>query len=166
MDMKKCSKCQTIQPLDNFYRNGKYVVSPCKQCRHVWKLSYHKKNRESLLAKNRIYYQRNQERIRAKRLEPKFLEAEKNRNLQWHYGITLEQKRQKWVDQNGKCANSGCQEKLDKNGAHIDHDHKTGKIRGLLCRSCNLTIGNAKENVVRLRGLITYLQKYTLPATI
>ncbi|UXO93909.1 endonuclease VII domain-containing protein [Pseudanabaena phage Pan2] len=53
----------------------------------------------------------------------------------------------------GECQNPGCSE--TKN-LHIDHDHDTGKVRGVLCSSCNTTLGHMKENVERIRGLAEY----------
>lgn len=43
---------------------------------------------------------------------------------------------------------------------HIDHNHTTGKVRGLLCNHCNYLIGNAKEDKFRLMQAIKYLEKY------
>ena len=40
---------------------------------------------------------------------------------------------------------------------HIDHDHETGRIRGLLCHSCNLLLGNARDDPSILRAAIRYL---------
>ncbi|NCA22781.1 MAG: hypothetical protein EBS86_16815, partial [Crocinitomicaceae bacterium] len=45
------------------------------------------------------------------------------------------------------------------NNAHIDHDHKTGKVRGLLCRECNLLLGFSRDNIHLLEKAISYLQK-------
>jgi hypothetical protein len=40
----------------------------------------------------------------------------------------------------------------------IDHDHKTNKLRGLLCNNCNLGLGNFKESVEVLQNALTYLK--------
>lgn len=43
---------------------------------------------------------------------------------------------------------------------HLDHDHKTNKVRGLLCRSCNLGLGLFKDNVVFITKSLLYLYKH------
>ena len=46
-----------------------------------------------------------------------------------------------------------------KKDFHLDHDHVTGKIRGILCRHCNSILGMAKDDIVILQKAITYLKK-------
>lgn len=48
----------------------------------------------------------------------------------------------------------------EQNPLAIDHCHKTGKIRGLLCFSCNIILGHVEEKQNRLQNLIDYLQKH------
>ena len=43
--------------------------------------------------------------------------------------------------------------------AHLDHDHATGKARGVLCQKCNLMLGNARDNIEILNKAINYLTK-------
>lgn len=42
----------------------------------------------------------------------------------------------------------------------VDHNHRTGKVRGLLCNACNLSIGKMRDDPTRLRAAATYLEKY------
>jgi len=59
--------------------------------------------------------------------------------------------------QGGRCA---CCGDLLQGGReeHIDHCHTTGRVRGILCRACNLTLGNAKESTPRLLAAAAYLE--------
>ncbi len=66
--------------------------------------------------------------------------------------------------QNGKCAICGVSialvgTKNIKDGAHVDHDHVTGNIRGLLCHNCNAGIGYLREDISLLENAIQYLNK-------
>jgi len=71
------------------------------------------------------------------------------------YGLTVEQYRELIKKTNGKCSVCG-----DKHsGMHVDHEHRSGKVRGLLCKHCNLAIGHAKDSPARLRALASYLEK-------
>jgi len=63
------------------------------------------------------------------------------------------------VSQGNCCAICGT-EKSGKKDFHLDHDHSTGKVRGILCRACNLMIGHANDSVLTLRNAALYLEKY------
>lgn len=73
-----------------------------------------------------------------------------------NYGITPEQVETLALGQGGVCAACG-EVPGNKNGFHVDHDHSTGKIRGLLCHGCNLALGNLKDDPARISGLYEYL---------
>jgi len=62
--------------------------------------------------------------------------------------------------QKGKCAICRNLQGKNKRRMDIDHDHKTGKIRELLCNSCNKAIGYFKENTTVLESAIIYLKKH------
>jgi thymidine kinase len=54
-----------------------------------------------------------------------------------------------------------CSIDLRTHGAHLDHSHKTGFVRGYLCRGCNCGLGYFKDSVELLNNVIVYLNKYT-----
>src|SRR5882724_4581950 len=73
------------------------------------------------------------------------------------YGITTEQYCQLLETQKHKCAICGCQLTAGRNGAQIDHDHITGKIRGILCHKCNKMLGLVQDQPTLLESAIHYL---------
>lgn len=75
------------------------------------------------------------------------------------YGLTPETFLATIVAQNGKCATCPRVLKNDR-FTHVDHCHKTGKVRGVLCHSCNIALGIVQENSNVLRSLATYLERH------
>jgi len=71
------------------------------------------------------------------------------------YGWTEENLNKQLHRQSYKCY--GCLLDIDKDSARIDHCHKTGKVRGLLCNSCNWALGHAKDAPATLRRLMAHL---------
>jgi|TARA_S200002703_G_scaffold53469_2_gene46232 hypothetical protein len=79
-------------------------------------------------------------------------------NLKKYFGITPCDYDEILKSQQGRCAICrNLPTKKDKNVLHVDHDHKTGEIRGLLCSSCNVSLGNFKDDVELLKEAIRYL---------
>jgi hypothetical protein len=78
------------------------------------------------------------------------------------YGITLEQYDALLASQGTKCAICPATTPTGKgNGRwHIDHDHKTGKVRGILCGRCNLLLGHAADSIEVLDLAIKYLERH------
>jgi hypothetical protein len=69
--------------------------------------------------------------------------------------------------QNGVCAICFQKERSKRKPNHfginklaVDHDHKTGKIRGLLCNCCNTAIGRFNDSIAVLQNAISYLEGY------
>lgn len=84
------------------------------------------------------------------------------------YGITYADAVRTLDSQFGRCANVACSKEISLetkgargNRAVIDHDHKTGKFRALLCSKCNLDLGIIENNEARFLGLMQYKTKHT-----
>ena len=71
------------------------------------------------------------------------------------YNVTVGQMIEIWS--NPVCETPGCGQ---TKRLHMDHDHATGKFRGLLCSPCNTSLGFLKENPERIRGLATYIERF------
>lgn len=158
--MKKCSKCKEIKNLTDFYKdraspNG--VKSRCKMCKSADK-------KEAL----QIYRQNNPAKIFKKYSNSK---ERRRTNVCEKYGITLFRYEKMLKEQNNTCAICKEPETMKKkNGTlqnlAIDHCHKTGIVRGLLCSKCNTGIGYFKENRNILKNAITYLENKKVPEPI
>lgn len=78
------------------------------------------------------------------------------RYLREKYGITILEKMLLLEKQGGRCAICGTDEFNGKSPC-VDHDHTTGKIRGILCGNCNNALGLIKDNVLIAQQMIVYL---------
>jgi len=76
-----------------------------------------------------------------------------------HYGITLKDYRDMLKKQNYRCAICKLPNSYFKKSLAVDHNHKTGKIRGLLCQLCNAFLGRIESNKMRLSIIIKYLKE-------
>jgi hypothetical protein len=81
------------------------------------------------------------------------------KSLRLLYGLSVEDYSRMLASQGGVCKlcgsppGTGRQKRL-----HVDHDHKTGKVRGLLCDHCNHALGKMKDDPVLLRKAAAYLE--------
>lgn len=133
--MKSCTKCNKILPLTRFALRSdtKKPRSRCRECTNEDNLKrYHNSEKTKAAHKNASY----RHRIKS-------------------YGLTLDQYDEMYESQDGNC--KICSEKPDRNLV-IDHCHKTGVIRGLLCNSCNVALGAAKDDPEILSKMISYLE--------
>ena len=76
-------------------------------------------------------------------------------SLKTKYGISIDQHNELLVMQNCVCGICGG---VDNARLAVDHDHSSGRVRGLLCRGCNIGIGNFKENVDVMNKAVEYLR--------
>ncbi len=77
---------------------------------------------------------------------PCYLEKQQCKSLKRNYGVTCDQKKQMWLDQNKRCAI--CREEMTlwgSDGAYVDHNHETGEVRSLLCPGCNRNVATVES---------------------
>lgn len=123
---------------------------------------WQQKNHEQYLAYLKEYRKKNKVKLRLARRAVAL--ANPDRELGWKlkkYGITVEDYRSMLASQSGVCAICGgppTGNHSQNRPYHVDHDHLTGKVRGLLCTNCNILIGQAKESPERLEKAIAYLR--------
>jgi hypothetical protein len=90
-------------------------------------------------------------------------EANRDRDLQYTYGISLAEYNAMLLEQGGRCAICRTDEPRGPgNTFQVDHDHTNGDVRGLLCHSCNTGIGSLRDDPALLRVAITYLESHAL----
>ncbi len=93
------------------------------------------------------------------RSKPETKDRIRNWRLLQNYGITNQDYEQMLADQGFCCAGCGLHQNILEKKLNVDHDHITGKIRGLLCGSCNRALGLVKDNIETLVRLHKYLEK-------
>lgn len=116
-----------------------------KMAKNPW----HIRNKEYRKIRDKKYREQNKEkeRIRARKNQIRL------------YGLTEEEYDKMFQHQKGCCLICGLHQDNFKKSFHIDHCHTTGKIRGLLCRNCNVGLGHFKDSIELLNKAIKYLNK-------
>lgn len=86
-------------------------------------------------------------------------ERRRNIELKYKFGITLEDYNNLFAAQEGKCKICKKHQTELKTTLHVDHNHITGKVRGLLCKQCNFGIGYLQDNPELCRDAAKYLEE-------
>lgn len=131
MSPKICTKCGKEFPATTeFFFKDKRTKDGlqyfCKKCAYKRKQEWRKENRESA----------------------------RKTHLKHRYGITIEDYKELYNNQNGMCKICGTRYDI----LYIDHNHKNDKVRGLLCSNCNAGLGMFKENKLILIKALNYLK--------
>ena len=124
------------------------------------KRNYNARHPERIRARRKKWEQHNPEKVRAAqnkyRSKPEVLRRMKLRE----YALTEDAYSAIYNAQAGLCAICfTCLDLLDSRSRHIDHDHVTGAVRGILCRACNLGLGNFKDDAALLSSAAAYLRR-------
>lgn len=167
--MKVCIKCGVSKPLIEFgtrTRNSHGKRGRCKECEKADRKVYFStpgaeeksraaakqwywKNREASIARQAKWVREHQDHVLAYR----------RRKLLEKYGITPQEYDKLLAEQDGRCkiCASAKPGPFERN-FYVDHCHETGKVRGLLCGSCNLAIGQFDDNPGTLRRAALYVE--------
>jgi hypothetical protein len=151
--MKKCKICLVEKELTEFFndkRGFQGKKSKCKACMTLETYAWRDKHRDQY---------NNHAKAFRKRRDP---ETAYGYEIKRRYGCTLEQYNEMLVKQEGKCAL--CQRlhnPAEKKGRlYVDHCHKSGKVRQLLCGACNSALGYFKDDTRVMAEAIAYIIRH------
>jgi hypothetical protein len=161
--MKACNKCGVVKPLEDFHRapgcrDGRR--GDCIECFRAAANARNAANPQANRDRVRRWQEENPERYREKLKEFKQSPAGKRSDRKGHlrrkFGMSLEDYDELVEKQGGVCAVCGYPPDEGKS-FHIDHDHDSGRIRGLLCSRCNHAIGLLRDDPEVIESALTYL---------
>jgi hypothetical protein len=119
----------------------------------AYQRAWHAANKERVNAESRQQWHEDPTRKLRQRAYRR--ESQRKDHLKYYYGITVEEYNAILKRQNGRCRICKCK---PKGHLHVDHNHKTGKVRGLLCRSCNIGLGHLRDNPHLARIAAAYIE--------
>ena len=151
MEFKKCYKCgeeKSLKDFSNCARSKDGKQAACKLC----KKAYAEANKERVALKRKEKY------LKEKNC-PVYQEKVYYRHIKWKYNLDKEVYVNMLSKQDNCCKIcSKSFKELDQRPA-VDHCHTTGKIRGLLCDTCNRGLGYFKDNIKYIENAIRYLNE-------
>ena len=164
MDQKPCRICGRIQPLESFHRAAGMRDGHRNECRDCFReiaRARYRADPEKAKAAVKRWQQENSERLNAYRRERNAKPEVKRRLRDGYYrrtyGVSADEVDEMLRRQGGGCA--VCGDKPERLASmHLDHDHEAGRLRGLLCLSCNQGIGKFRDDPDLLRAAADYLE--------
>lgn len=148
--MRKCTKCSEEKDLTEFYLDRRSADGRQARCRKCYQIYNRARYQKDPVANSRW-----QRRYRIDRPERVF-----DQKLRRVYGITLKDFEALLAKQNHRCAICSATEPGGQGGWHVDHDHKSHAIRGLLCHTCNTGLGLLGDNLESLKRAEKYLENH------
>jgi hypothetical protein len=163
--VKRCKHCEETKSLDDFYidRKAKDGRRPdCKACNLAIRARKYAANPQPYIDRVKRWQQDNPERLNEYRREyrqrPERKAADREGYLKRKYGMTIADYDRMFAAQHGVCAI--CDEaRPDERTLHVDHDHETRAIRGLLCFRCNNALGDFREEYELFQRAANYLDR-------
>ena len=153
-----CNIClQDKNDSEFFFRKDTGKFRPkCRACRKV----HYNANKDKINSRKRKYRNDHKDEINAQKRAKYDYTAKKRWSLKYSFGITLSEYNRMFNEQNGQCAICEIHQSNLEKALAVDHDHVTGKIRGLLCSKCNLLLGQFKDRADILWKSALYINQY------
>lgn len=132
---KRCSHCKEVKDISNFCKNKSTKDGyhhQCKKCASEYALAYSKTKTGKINGKFNM--------------------------LKYRYGLTRDEYHDLINKQKNKCCICGDELKTGTGKSGIDHNHETGKVRGILCRNCNILIGYLECNKHKINIAMKYIK--------
>ncbi len=145
--MKRCTHCKEVLPQEQFHRDKTFhdnLSRRCKKCQFEMHEAWRLKN----LGKAAEH---------ARKWRAKYPQRSKDLMIKKNYGLEAGTYDRMLALQNGKCAICETTRAGGKGAFHVDHDHSSGKVRGLLCHDCNTGLGKFKDRAALLHSAVKYL---------
>jgi hypothetical protein len=142
LHQKECLCCKQIKPIEEYgyHKRNKNFRGTCKTCDNKKAAEYRVRNKE------------------------KYLLNQSSNKLKQRYGITMDEYMQTLNKQEHRCAICKATTPGQNNIKRfsVDHCHKTGQVRGILCSNCNKGIGLLGDNINILEAAIQYLRNHEM----
>lgn len=150
MAVKVCCRCGQPKPAtpEFFYWRKKNDLphSWCKVCYRAWSKTNYAKNPDLRRKQQKEWVEKNRGRL---------AQLHRRRQLFRMYGLTEDDYDRLYKEQNGLC--KICKG-VPKGRMPVDHNHKTGEVRGLLCDACNLGLGCFRDDPDRMIAAVAYVR--------
>jgi hypothetical protein len=148
--LKTCRTCKLEKSTVDFYKDKGCIggLRPsCKACKDSKTAEWRVNNRPKY----------NADAVKWRDLNP---ERQHATDIKRHYGITGDDYARMLVEQDNKCKICPKEHNpsIKRGRLYVDHNHKTGEVRGLLCGACNSAIGYFEDCPDRLQAAIEYLK--------
>jgi len=174
MKTKICTKCGIEKPINEFpigckRGNKAYHKSYCKVCDGKRSRAYYQEHKEQCRKKHYEYYKENREVLLARDKKDYYSNPLRKlkkslSKIRKSTGLTINELvdyyNTQFEKQQGQCAICGVHISKLSTRFHIDHNHKTGELRQLLCSNCNSGIGNLRDSSELCQRAFQYLQSF------
>lgn len=184
LNARHCKACDVLRDLSGFHA-GNYRCKTCRKrdgygnkpaTKRAWRqanaekireygAAYAKEHAAEGRARSAAYYRRNPEKCiaRSKAQRARHPTRKYKSEIKLKYGLSPEDYDRMLVSQGGACSICKCAPSpgtVRRQRLHVDHDHATGKVRGLLCINCNRALGLLRDDVDIASNAAMYLAEH------